>query len=162
MITHSTSHGPTQTYLRWQSINQSFTVTIYQLPTMLLPTLEPQNTSLMILDPHNRRFGPPFLANWLPDSGATSQDTPLFSHLCDIKSCSVPVSLVHGSTKMSTHKGTTECHFTTDDGLKSIPGPHWCPLCWRSKSQTPLPDCSIMHSKLQCPDQEQNYLHSTT
>jgi hypothetical protein len=36
--------------------------------------------------------------------------------------CSVPVSLADGSTKLSTNKGTTECHFTTNDGLKSILG----------------------------------------
>jgi hypothetical protein len=66
-------------------------------------------------------FGPPFLSNWLPDSGA-SHYTPLFSNLRDVQPCSVPISRSDGSTKLSTHKGTTECHFTTDDGLKSILG----------------------------------------
>ncbi|KAI2491795.1 hypothetical protein MHU86_22763 [Fragilaria crotonensis] len=69
-----------------------------------------------------QRFGPPHLENWLPDSGATSHYTPLFSDLHDVEPCSVPISLADGSTKMSTHKGTTACHFTTDDGLKSILG----------------------------------------
>jgi hypothetical protein len=69
-----------------------------------------------------QRFGPPLLENWLPDSGATSHYTPLFSDLSDVEPCSVPISLADGSTKMSTHKGTTACHFTTDDGLKSILG----------------------------------------
>ena len=69
-----------------------------------------------------QRFGPPILSNWLPDSGATSHYTPLFSDLRDVEPCNVPVSLADGSTKLSTHKGTTECHFTTDDGLQSILG----------------------------------------
>ena len=71
--------------------------------------------------PH-QRFGPPHLENWLPDSGATSHYTPIFSDLRDVQSCSVPVSLADGSTKLSTYKGTTECPFTTDDGIRSILG----------------------------------------
>ncbi|KAI2506226.1 hypothetical protein MHU86_8161 [Fragilaria crotonensis] len=71
--------------------------------------------------PH-QRFGPPLLENWLPDSGATSHYTPVFSDLHDVTPCSVPVSLADGSTKLSTYKGTTECPFTTDDGMKSILG----------------------------------------
>ena len=71
--------------------------------------------------PH-QRFGPPHLENWLPDSGATSHYTPIFSDLQDVQSCSVPVSLADGSTKLSTYKGTTECPFTTDDGIRSILG----------------------------------------
>jgi hypothetical protein len=71
--------------------------------------------------PH-QRFGPPHLENWLPDSGATSHYTPVFSDLHDVTPCSVPVSLADGSTKLSTYKGTTECPFTTDDGMKSILG----------------------------------------
>jgi hypothetical protein len=70
----------------------------------------------------HQRFGPPHLANWLGDSGATSYYTPVFSDLRDVKSCSVPVSLADESTKLSTYKGTTECHFTTDDGIHSIIG----------------------------------------
>ena len=80
--------------------------------------------SVRVDDPQSpyQRFGPPFLSNWLPDSGATSHYTPLFSDLRDVQPCSVPVSLADGSTKLSTHKGPTECHFTTDDGLQSILG----------------------------------------
>ena len=75
-------------------------------------------------DPNSahQRFGPPHLCNWLPDSGATSHYTPVFSDLHDVEPCSVPISLADGSTKLSTHKGTTECYFTTDDGQKSILG----------------------------------------
>jgi hypothetical protein len=69
-----------------------------------------------------QRFGPPDLDNWLPESGATSHYTPVFSDLCDVQSCHVPVSLVDKSTKTSTFKGTTDCYFTTLDGQKSIFG----------------------------------------
>ncbi|KAI2504658.1 Mitochondrial protein [Fragilaria crotonensis] len=122
MINKTTSHGPIPLYLRCLSINLYLIEIIFQLPTMLLPTLEPQLISLMTPQSPYQRFGPPLLANWLPDSGATSHYTPLFSDLSDVEPCSVPISLADGSTKMSTHKGTTECHFTTDDGLKSILG----------------------------------------
>jgi hypothetical protein len=67
-----------------------------------------------------QRFGPPSLLNWLPDSGTTSHYTPLFSDLCAVLPCIVIVSLANGSTKLSTLKGTTECHFTINNGLKSF------------------------------------------
>ena len=65
-------------------------------------------------DPNSahQRFGPPDLCNWIPDSGATSHYTPVFSDLSNVQSCNVPVSLADGSTKQSTHKGTTACNFT--------------------------------------------------
>ena len=66
--------------------------------------------------------GPPHLDNWLPDSGATCHYTPIFSDLRDVEECNVPVSLADGSTKISTHKGTTDCYFTTCEGQKSILG----------------------------------------
>jgi hypothetical protein len=71
--------------------------------------------------PH-QRIGPPHLENWLPDSGATSHYTPIFSDLRNVQSCSASVSLADGSTKLSTYKCTTECPFTTDDGIHSILG----------------------------------------
>ena len=75
-------------------------------------------------DPNSayQRFGPPDLDNWLPDSGATSHYTPVFSDLRDVESCHVPVSLADGTTKISTFKGTTDCYFTTTEGQKSILG----------------------------------------
>ncbi len=75
-------------------------------------------------DPNSafQRFGPPDLDNWLPNSGATSHYTPVFSDLCDVKSCHVPVPLADGTTKISTFKGTTDCYFTTTEGQKSILG----------------------------------------
>ena len=87
----------------------------------------PPNSSATELFPDDpvsahQRFGPPHLANWLPDSGATSHYTPVFSDLRDIERCSVPVSLADGSTKISTYKGTTDCYFTTSEGEKSILG----------------------------------------
>ena len=66
--------------------------------------------------------GPPHLDNWLPDSGATCHYTPIFSDLRDVEECNVPVSLADGTTKISTHKGTTDCYFTTCEGQKSILG----------------------------------------
>ena len=66
--------------------------------------------------------GPPHLDNWLPDSGATCHYTPIFSDLCNVEECNVPVSLADGTTKISTHKGTTDCFFTTCEGQKSILG----------------------------------------
>ncbi|KAI2511627.1 hypothetical protein MHU86_2693 [Fragilaria crotonensis] len=51
-----------------------------------------------------QRFGPPDLDNWLPDSGATSHYTPVFSDLHDVEPCHVPVSLADGTTKISTFK----------------------------------------------------------
>ena len=66
--------------------------------------------------------GPPHLNNWLPDSGATCHYTPVFSDLRDVEECNVPVSLADGTTKISTHKGTTDCYFTTQEGQKSILG----------------------------------------
>ena len=69
-----------------------------------------------------QRFGPPHLDNWLPDSGATCHYTPIFSDLCNVEECHIPVSLADGSTKISTHKGTTNCLFTTTEGQKSILG----------------------------------------
>ena len=88
---------------------------------------QPPNTSATELYPYDpnsphQRFGPPTLQNWLPDSGATSHYTPVFSDLRDVVPCNVPISLADGSTKQSTHKGTTECYFTSDDGQKSILG----------------------------------------
>jgi hypothetical protein len=96
----------------------------YYLPTANHAPPNSGATEYFPDDPQSpyQRFGPPFLSNWLPDSGATSHYTPLFSDFRDIQLCSVPISLSKGSTKLSTHKGTTECHFTTDDGLKSILG----------------------------------------
>jgi hypothetical protein len=58
-------------------------------------------------------FGPPDLDKWLPESGATSHYTPVFSDLCDVQSCHVPVSLADKTTKTSTFKGTIDCYFTT-------------------------------------------------
>ncbi|KAI2498242.1 hypothetical protein MHU86_16269 [Fragilaria crotonensis] len=69
-----------------------------------------------------QRFGPPDLDNWLPDSGATSHYTPVFSDLHDVEPCHVPVSLADGTTKISTFKGTTDCFFTTTEGQKAILG----------------------------------------
>jgi hypothetical protein len=68
--------------------------------------------------PH-QRFGPPVLDNWLPDSGATSHYTPILSDLCNVEHCNIPVALADGSTKISTHKGTVECLFTTMQGQRS-------------------------------------------
>ncbi|KAI2494849.1 hypothetical protein MHU86_18009 [Fragilaria crotonensis] len=42
MINKTTSHGPIPLYLRCLSINLYLIEIIFQLPTMLLPTLEPQ------------------------------------------------------------------------------------------------------------------------
>ena len=88
---------------------------------------QPPNTNATELYPDDpssphQRFGPPHLQNWLPDSGATSHYTPVFSDLRDVEPCNVPISLADGSTKQSTHKGTSECYFTSDDGQKSILG----------------------------------------
>ena len=71
--------------------------------------------------PH-QRFGPPDLRNWLPDSGATSHYTPVFSDLCNPQPCNIPVSLADGNTKTSTFKGTCESLFTSDNGQKAILG----------------------------------------
>jgi hypothetical protein len=94
------------------------------LPTANHATPNSGATEYFPDDPQSpyQRFGPPFLSNWLPDREATSHCTPLFSDLRDAQPCSVPVSLTDVSTKLSTHKDTTECHFTTDDGLKFIVG----------------------------------------
>jgi hypothetical protein len=75
-------------------------------------------------DPNSchQHFGPPILKNWLPISGSTSHYTPVFSDLRDFENCIVPIPLADGSTKISTHKGTTECFFTSEDGQKSILG----------------------------------------
>jgi hypothetical protein len=94
------------------------------LPTANHAPLNSGATEYFPDDPQSpyQRIGPPFLSNWLPDSGATSHCTPLFSDLCDVQPYSVLVSLADSSTKLSTHKGTTEYHFTINDGLKSILG----------------------------------------
>ncbi|KAI2505925.1 Mitochondrial protein [Fragilaria crotonensis] len=117
-------------YIPWPNPNlPQMTINQPLLDRDYLPTANhaPPNsgaTAYFPDDPQSpyQRFGPPLLENWLPDSGATSHYTPLFSDLSDVEPCSVPISLADGSTKMSTHKGTTACHFTTDDGLKSILG----------------------------------------
>ena len=88
---------------------------------------QPPNTNTTELFPDDpssphQRFGPPHLRNWLPDSGATSHYTPVFSDLRDVEPCTVPISLADGSTKTSSHKGTAECHFTSDSGQKAILG----------------------------------------
>ena len=88
---------------------------------------QPPNTNTIEVYPDDpssphQRFGPPHLCNWLPDSGATSHYTPVFNDLRDVVTCSVPISLADGSTKTSTHKGTAECYFTSDNGQKAILG----------------------------------------
>ncbi len=69
-----------------------------------------------------QQFGSPDLDNWLPDSGASSHYTPVFSDLCNVKSCHVPVFLADGTTKMSSFKGTIDSYFTTTEGQKAILG----------------------------------------
>ena len=92
-------------------------------PNINLPTPTPLRLTLMIQTPRSpQRFGPPILKNWLPDSGATSHYTPIFSDLRDVENCNDLVSLADGRTKISTHKGTTDCYVTSDNGQKSILG----------------------------------------
>ncbi|KAI2510775.1 hypothetical protein MHU86_3561 [Fragilaria crotonensis] len=58
MINKTTSHGPIPIYLRCLSINLYLTEIIFQLPTMLLPTLEPQLISLMTPNHHTKDLVP--------------------------------------------------------------------------------------------------------
>jgi len=58
MINKTTSHGPIPLYLRCLSINLYLIEIIFQLPTMLLPTLEPQLISLMIPNHHTKDLVP--------------------------------------------------------------------------------------------------------
>jgi hypothetical protein len=76
-----------------------------------LPTAPqaPPNTGSTELFPDDplsthQKFGPPYLNNWLPDSGATCHYTPVFSDLRDVETCHIPVSLADGTTKISTFK----------------------------------------------------------
>ncbi|KAI2491440.1 hypothetical protein MHU86_23130 [Fragilaria crotonensis] len=57
MINKTTSHGPIL-YLRCLSINLYLIEIIFQLPTMLLPTLEPQLISLMTPNHHTKDLVP--------------------------------------------------------------------------------------------------------
>jgi hypothetical protein len=100
-------------------LSNNFLPTAPQAPpntgsTELLPPDDPLST--------HQRFGPPILDNLLPNSGATCHYTPVFSNLCNIEACHIPVSLADGFTKISTFKGTIDCYFTTDEGQKSILG----------------------------------------
>ncbi len=75
-------------------INQSLLDRDYLPTTQHLP---PESASQEVLpddpiSPH-QRFGPPDLCNWLPDSGATSHCTPVFSDLRDVRPCNVPITL---------------------------------------------------------------------
>jgi hypothetical protein len=58
MINKTTSHGPIPLYLRCLSINLYLIEIIFQLPTMLLPTLEPQLISLMTPNHHTKDLVP--------------------------------------------------------------------------------------------------------
>jgi hypothetical protein len=60
------------------------------------------------------------LANWLPDSGASSHHTPYFDDLVDHIPCYVPVMLADGSTKYSIAKGQVRCPFVADNGMPSV------------------------------------------
>ncbi|KAI2497644.1 ubinuclein-2-like protein [Fragilaria crotonensis] len=95
-------------YIPWPNPNlPQMTINQPLLDRDYLPTANhaPPNsgaTAYFPDDPQSpyQRFGPPLLANWLPDSGATSHYTPLFSDLSDVEPCSVPISLADGSTKI--------------------------------------------------------------
>ena len=65
--------------------------------------------------PH-QRFGPPILQNWIPDSGATSHFTPVYSDLVNTVPSCHHVQMADGSTVVASHVGDVPCYFTSDQG----------------------------------------------
>jgi hypothetical protein len=68
--------------------------------------------------PH-QRFGPPILQNWLPDSGASSHFTPVYSNLVNVKPSCHHVQMAGGSLVIASHVGDVPCYFTNDQGEPS-------------------------------------------
>ncbi|KAI2495896.1 hypothetical protein MHU86_18594 [Fragilaria crotonensis] len=90
MINKTTSHGPIP--LPQMPINQPLLDRDY-LPTANHAPPNSGATAYFLMTPITiPKIWSPLLANWLPDSGATSHYTPLFSDLSDVEPCSVPIS----------------------------------------------------------------------
>jgi hypothetical protein len=68
---------------------------------------------------NHQKFGPPILQNWLPDSGATSHFTPVFSDLVNAKPSCHHVQMADGSTVVASYVGDVPCYFTNDQGEPS-------------------------------------------
>lgn len=64
----------------------------------------------------HQRFGPPVLQNWLPDSGASSHFTPVYSDLVNPRPSCHHVQMADGSTVVASHVGDVPCYFTSDQG----------------------------------------------
>ena len=87
----------------------------------LTPPNNRNDTQYFPDDPQSlhQMHGPPELANWLPDSGATAHNTPVYSDLSDPAPCNIPIKLADGSFVTARAVGKVFCPFYTDCGTPS-------------------------------------------